>query len=87
MSDSAGTATGLGTPDRPERAGRRERRPGRLAERIGDVGAVEAHPRPRQRVDVWCSSDRIAGAAEAVGALLVGYEDEEIGSVGHELSS
>ena len=29
MSDSAGTATGLGTPDRPERAGR-ERRPGRL---------------------------------------------------------
>ena len=29
MSDSAGTATGLGTPDRPERAGRK-RRPGRL---------------------------------------------------------
>ena len=29
MSDSAGTATGLGTPDRPERAGK-ERRPGRL---------------------------------------------------------
>ncbi len=28
MSDSAGTATGLGTPDRPERTG--ERRPGRL---------------------------------------------------------
>ena len=29
MSDSAGTAAGLSTPDRPERAGR-ERRPGRL---------------------------------------------------------
>jgi preprotein translocase subunit SecE len=29
MSDSAGTETGLGTPDRPERAGK-ERRPGRL---------------------------------------------------------
>ena len=29
MSDSAGTATGLGTPDRPERSGTK-RRPGRL---------------------------------------------------------
>ena len=33
MSDSAGTATGLGTPDRPERAGK-ERRPGRLRRAI-----------------------------------------------------
>ena len=29
MSDNAGTATGLGSPDRPERTGK-ERRPGRL---------------------------------------------------------
>ena len=33
MSDSAGTATGLGTPDRSERAGK-ERRPGRLRRAI-----------------------------------------------------
>ena len=33
MSDSAGTATGLGTPDRPERSGT-ERRPGRLRRTI-----------------------------------------------------
>ncbi len=33
MSDSAGTATGLGTPDRPERAGT-QRRPGRLRRTI-----------------------------------------------------
>ena len=34
MSDSAGTATGLGTPDRPERSGT-QRRPGRLRRSFG----------------------------------------------------
>src|SRR5687768_11400835 len=44
MSDSAGTATGLGTPDRPERAGR-ERRPGRLRRAVAYYRQVVAELR------------------------------------------
>ena len=53
---------------------------GTLAER-----AVEAHALGREAVDVGRADDVVAGAAEGVGAQLVGHDDHDVGPgvIGH----
>ena len=53
------------------------------ADRGRRVYPVEADARRRDRVDVRRANDRVTHAAQPVGAMLVGNEKKEIGSLGH----
>ena len=54
-------------------------RPGRGAERVGDVGAGEVRSAGGQCVEVRRSHQRVARVPEARRIVLVGRDDEEVG--------
>jgi hypothetical protein len=88
----AGLGQQVGESDRLERQGNavaasamgRRHAPGHDRAAVGhahrccDVGALEALPGAGQRVDVRRLHDRVAVAAEVVGSVLVGDEDQEV---------
>ena len=62
---------------------RDHRAPAGRADLVRRQVVVEADAARRNRVDVRRSRDGVAVAAEAVGALLIGAEDDEVGAIVH----
>ena len=91
-----GAAQHLGEGQRPERqrhavvpdavdrghAAGEHRSAVRHADGVGDIAALEAPALRRQRVDVRRAHHAVAVAAEMIGAVLVGDDEQEIGA-GH----
>ena len=64
-----------------------DRGPVRHADRARDVAALGAEARVRERVDVRRADDPVAVAAEVVGAVLVGDDEEKVRAFRHALHS
>ena len=60
-----------------------ERGARRHAERVGDVGAGAVDTAGRQGVEVRRPQDGMTGAAEMIGTLLIGHQEEEVGPCSH----
>lgn len=54
---------------------------GGRTQRIGNVSARENRAASRQRVDVRCPNNRMAGVPQARRMVLVGRDDEKVGTV------
>ena len=62
-----------------------QRGPGGKADGAVDVGVVEADALSREGVEVGRADERVAGAPERIGTVLVAGDEQDVGPVAHSI--